>query len=171
MKEVHLRRHAEKSSDGQLTENGIRDARELAKVLPTFVKVISSDSDRARETARLLTGTDPEVDTRAGYYMAPPYKSAAINALAAEQGLTFLEALKQYQDPEVLQGVDIKATELNELITELLESIGENEKALIVSHDLSISPAMALKGIALESITPLGGYVIQEDGSIRALKD
>ena len=99
--------------------------------------------------------------------MATQEKSDAINKLATEQGLTFLEALQQFQDPEVLDGVDSKASELNQLIAELFDELNDGEKALVVSHDLSISPAMAQKGIPLESIQPLHGYVINESGKIK----
>lgn len=172
MKEVYLLRHAEKGPDGELTENGIKRARELAMLLPHFAIVISSESSRTQKTAEYLTGVKPKVDPRAGFYMASPEKSDAINRLATEQGKTFLEALEQYQDPEVHKGVSAQATRLNELIKELLVSLGEDEKAVIVSHDLSISPAMAQNGIPLESsIEALGGYVIGEDGTAKSFSN
>jgi broad specificity phosphatase PhoE len=170
MKEIHLRRHAEKGSDGILTNNGIEAATKLSLHLPKFAKVISSDSNRAQLTAKLLTGVEAIVDARAGFYMANSEKSDAINQLAVERGLTFLEAANQYQDKEVLDGIDKKADELNQLISELLDELKENESALIVSHDLSISPAMAKKGVPFQSIDPLEGYILKEDGSIKATK-
>lgn len=103
--------------------------------------------------------------------MASTEKSKEINELAAQQGLTFLEAMEQYQDPEVLDGVKSKAEKLNLLIKELLDELDDDQKALIVSHDLSISPAMAAKGIPLASIDPLEGYVIRDDGVIEATSE
>ena len=166
MKEIHLRRHSEKGPNGLLTPNGEEMAKELGRRLPEFAVVIASDSPRAQLTAQLLTGKDPVVDSRAGFYMASQQKSDDINRLSVEQGLSFLEAAQLYQDAEVLDGIDAKATTLNQLIVELLRTLGENEKALIVSHDLSISPAMAQKGIPLESIDPLEGYIVDENGTI-----
>lgn len=167
MKEIHLRRHAEKDSNGIITENGERKARELSQHLPEFAKVISSNSARAVRTADLMSGQAPIEDERAGFYMATREKSDAINALASAEGLTFLEALQQYNDQEVLDGIDSKATDLNQLIAELFDELDIDEKALIVSHDISISPAMQQKGIPLESIQPLEGYIITEDDDIR----
>jgi broad specificity phosphatase PhoE len=169
MKSVELRRHAEKDSNGMLTEVGMQTARKLAQTLPEFSKVVSSESDRAQLTAKLMTGSEPQIDLRAGFYMASPEKSTAINELATEQGLTFLEAVQRYNDPEVLEGIDLKAKELNELTRQLFEDLDEDGNALIVSHDLSISPAMAKRGIPLESIDPLEGYIIHENGDVRAI--
>lgn len=170
MKEVQLRRHAEKGSDGLLSPAGESAAREMGRILPVFAKIISSDSERAIKTAELLIGKKPEVDSRAGFYMASQEKSDAINALATERGLTFLEAVQIYNDQEVNSGIQQKATELNELINGLFQAMSEGQKALIVSHDLSISPAMAQRGIKLESIDPLCGYSLFEDGTIKILR-
>jgi broad specificity phosphatase PhoE len=170
MKEVQLRRHAEKSPNGTLTQAGIRDATELRKLLPNFVRVVSSPSERTIDTAKLITNTQPDVDERASYYTASQEKSDAINILAAEQGTTFLEAVQAYNDPEVLSGIENKARELNDLIAELLGGLADGEVALIVSHDITISPAMAQNGIPLESIAPLGGYVIDEQGNIKPIE-
>jgi broad specificity phosphatase PhoE len=170
MKEIHLRRHAEKSSDGGLSTSGVQAAKELSQYLPKFAQVISSNSDRAQLTAHLLTGIDPVIDIRAGMYMATPEKSDAINQLAAAHGLTFLEAIEKYQDKEVIDGTNNRANELNELISELFDKLKENEKALIVSHDLSIIAAMTKKNVLPALISPLEGYILKEDGSIELTK-
>ena len=160
MKEVYLIRHAEKDPNGILTERGEMAAQELAKVLPVFSKVVSSDSSRTQRTAELLTGKKPEIDDRAGFAMASPQKSDDINRLAAENNTTFFEASKVYNDAAVLAGIDVKAKGLKALVTELLGELGEGEKALVVSHDLSITPAVALDGLPATSIDFLHGYVI-----------
>ena len=170
MKEIHLRRHAEKSSDGTLSKNGIETAKELSKSLPKFAKVISSDSDRARLTASLLTGAEVVVDMRAGMYMASLEKSDAINQLAVMYDLTFLEAVDEYKDKEVLEGIGDRADGLNQLIGELFDELKENEKALIVSHDLSIISAMMKKNISPVPIGPLEGYILKESGGVEATK-
>lgn len=166
MKSVELRRHAEKDPNGGLTENGAEATKKLGKTLPKFSKVVSSDSDRAQLTAKLMTGLEPQVDSRASMWMASPEKSAAINKLATEHGILFLEAIQKYNDSEVLEGTNVRADELNALIDQLLNDLGEDEHGLIVSHDLSISAAMSKKGISAEVIAPLEGYVIYESGDI-----
>jgi broad specificity phosphatase PhoE len=165
MKEVYLLRHAEKSDDGILTPAGEQAAQAKRLGLPEFAKVIASESQRARLTARLLTGQEPIIDDRAGFSMSTPEKSVAINTLAKDRGISFLEAVQQYNDQEVLDGVRQKAQELNQFVDELLSNLADGEQALVVSHDLSISPAMALRGIPLESIGFLHGYVIQNTSS------
>lgn len=165
MKEVYLIRHGEKDPSGVLTDAGKRSAAAMRNALPPFAKVIASDSERARLTAQLLTSVEPVIDVRAGFYMATQEKSDAINTLANERNIPFLEAVSEFNDTEVLAGVASKARELDELINEMLNGLDEAEKGLIVSHDLSISPAMSLRGIPLESIDYLSGYIIREEGS------
>jgi broad specificity phosphatase PhoE len=63
MKSVELRRHAEKGPNGLLTDNGAQQSRQLGEALGTFAKVYSSDSDRVKLTAQLITGTEALVDT------------------------------------------------------------------------------------------------------------
>lgn len=166
MKEVYVLRHAEKGLDGSLTENGKTMAQELGRLLPLFSLVYSSPSDRAQLTAQLLTGRQPNVDDRANFFMATPTKSTAINALSSSKSIPFLDAVQEFGDSEVLNGIDSKATELNSLVNELLSKVGNGEKALIVSHDLSISPAMSQRAIPLTSIDYLSGYVINEIGEV-----
>ncbi len=166
-KTVYLIRHAEKDDQGTLTDLGRKQATELRPQLPHFAKVISSESKRVQETALLATGEQPVVDARAGFYMATPEKSDLLNIIAKENNISFLEAVVKLNDPDVLAGVDAKATELNTLINETLEYLNDGESALIASHDLSISPAMRQRGIPLESIPFLSGYIIDENGNIQ----
>jgi broad specificity phosphatase PhoE len=169
MKSIELRRHAEKDANGLLTENGVKAAKNLGKTLDKFSKVFSSDSDRAKLTAKLLTGVDAQVDTRANMWVASEEKSAAINDLAARQGISFLEAIPQYNDPEVLEGTNSRADEFNTLIDQLFNELGKDERALIISHDLSIGLAVIKRGVPVKAIAPLEGYVVYEDGSVKAI--
>lgn len=169
MKSIELRRHAEKDSDGLLTKSGIEASKKLGRTLHQFSQALSSDSDRAKLTAKLITGIDAQVDIRAAMWMASAEKSAAINDLAIKQGIMFLEAIAQYNDLEVLKGIDSRANDFNTLIDELLNSLNKDEHGLIISHDLSISAAMVKRGVPIEAIAPLAGYVIYEDGSLSKL--
>lgn len=166
MKSVHIRRHAHKNSDGTLTEVGIAEAQKLAKELEDFKIIVSSPAPRAIHTAKLLTGRSPRTDERANYFMADQKRSDAINELATEKNITFLEALQHFDDPEIHDGIANKAIELNQLIDELLLELEDDEHALIISHDVSISPAMQRRGRPLESINPLKGYRITDAGEI-----
>lgn len=161
MKEVYLLRHGEKDGTGILTERGIKEAEAMRSLLPVFARIISSDFDRTIMTAKLLTGEGPEIDHRAAYAMTSAEISEEINTLAQERNISFLDAARQYNDPEVLSGIDDQAHILNIMIDELLEELAENEKALVVSHDLTIVPAMSLRGMPGESIEPLSGYIVR----------
>lgn len=134
-----------------------------------FSKVFSSDSDRAKLTAKLLTGIDAQIDTRANMWMASAAKSTAINDLATKQGIMFLEAIPRYNDSEVIEGTNSRADEFNTLIDQLFSELDEDDHGLIISHDLSISAAMAKRGVPIEIIAPLAGYVIYEDGSVKSI--
>ena len=161
MKEIYLLRHGEKDGDGVLTERGKQAARDLRGRMPAFALIISSPSDRTVMTANLLTGSEPKTDPRAAYATTPADVSARIAAIASEHGIAFLDAARQDNDAEVLRGIDEQAVVLNELVDDVLHNqLGEDERALIVSHDLTIVPAMAARGMANESIGPLSGYVI-----------
>lgn len=166
MKEVYLLRHAEKNENGILTDQGKRLANKLSETLPQFAKVISSSSPRTRITAALITGTDSHVDDRAGYYMTTQEKSDAISQLAAEKSITFFEAAYIYEDGALVKGINDQADGLNRLVDETLQSLSEDEAALIVSHDMTITPAMVRRGEPRQPIDYLSGYRIGGDGSI-----
>lgn len=166
MKSIELRRHAEKSLDGILTEHGIEASKKLGTHLPRFSKVVSSDSDRARLTAKLISDIEPHVDTRAAMWMTDAENSDEINKLALEKDILFLEAMQLHGDPATLAGTEKRADELNELITQLFSELNEDERGLVVSHDLTINAAMARRGLPLEMLAPLEGYIIYEDGNV-----
>lgn len=170
MKEVYILRHGEKDAAGILTERGKRAAEALRSVLPPFAYVISSNSDRAILTAELLTGEDPQIDHRASYATAPPAISDEINRLATEHDISFLDAARQYNNAKVLRGIDVQAHALNALIDELLGKLEEGKKALVVSHDLTIAPAMGFRGMPAESIDPLSGYTISMSDGIASVQ-
>lgn len=169
MKEIHLRRHAHKNIDGMLSSEGIRSAQNLSPRLERFAKVIASNIPRAQHTAKILTGTDPLIDERASYTEISPEAVVAIESLAQQHKLPFFEAAGKYEDSAVVVGMESKANELNELIDELLSSIDEGQKVLIISHDITIVPAMIKRGLVLQTVNPLEGYVLRSDGSIDRL--
>lgn len=170
MKEVYLLRHAEKDASANLTERGKQAARAMRMVLPEFARVTSSGFDRAIMTANLLTGVDPAVDQRAAYAETSAAVSSEIDALAREHGVSFLDAARLHNDPEVLSGIEERAHMLNEMIDQLLGELVEGEHALIVSHDITIVPAMSFRDMSSESIDPLGGYIISMNGGTSSVR-
>lgn len=105
IKEVYLLRHAEKDDQGTLTENGQEMAKKLGKLLPKFNKVISSNSERALLSALLITGVQPQPEERAGYFQTTKAKSDEINAIAAENNISFLDAAETYNNGELLKDI------------------------------------------------------------------
>lgn len=166
MKSIELRRHAEKGTKGILTEAGVQASKKLKSTLSPFSVVIASDSDRARLTAKLITDIEPRVDPRASMWMTSPESSAEINNIATKQNIAFLEAMQVHNDPYTINGTASRADELNELIDQLFKELLEDQRGLIVSHDLSINAAMTRRGLPLTILSPLEGYIIYEDGTI-----
>lgn len=165
MKSVYLLRHGHKDVNGNLTTAGKKSAVTLKSTLPHFTVVVASGYARAIETAQILSGQDPRIDDRAGYPMAPQDVSDAINALAAQKGTSFLEAAQLYKNAKVLSDIHDHAQGLNGLIDELLDELADGQKALVVSHDITIVPAMSQRGLAGVPIEPLGGYVVSREGA------
>lgn len=166
MKEVYVLRHAEKDENGILTERGRELAKRVGETLPQFAKIISSSSQRTQMTAALITNTNSHVDDRAGFYMTTQESSDAISQLAAEKGITFFEAAYVYEDGALVKGINDQADKLNQLVDEILNSLHDDEAALIVSHDMTITPAMVSRGEPRQSIEYLSGYRIGEDSSV-----
>lgn len=164
MKEVYVIRHAEKAADGELTERGKQLANQLGSLLPKFASVTASNAPRTIETAVQITGIEPTKDDRAGFYTAAQDKSDDVNRLATESGITFFEAADIYNDPELLQGINTQAADLNKLIDDTFKSLSDGEAALIVSHDMTITPAMVLRGQPRKSIDYLSGYKLDDTG-------
>ncbi|HYH75148.1 MAG TPA: histidine phosphatase family protein [Candidatus Saccharimonadales bacterium] len=166
MKEVYVLRHAEKDAAGELTDAGRQMARQLGGVLPEFTVVIASNSPRTIETATHLTASEPLRDGRAGYYQTAQEVSAGISRLAAEQSITFLEAAELYNNGELADGIRAQAAELNDLIDETMGRLSDGEKALVVSHDMTMTPALVQRDQPRPLVNYLSGYVIRDDGAV-----
>lgn len=173
MKKAYIIRHAPKDdATGNLTEDGKRKAKELGIKLPKFAVVIASDSARSQETALLLTGIEPIVDTRAGFLMASSAQSDLLNSQAKSNPLGFVGAL--YEMKELGVGVEAKARELVELINETITNLGQDENALIVTHEITMVPTQQLLngkqvGLPIKGVPYLGGYIVGEDKKLQTL--
>lgn len=166
MKEIYVLRHAEKDASGELTKEGRRLAKRLGSVLPKFTVVISSNSPRTIETASQITGEEPTTDGRAGYYDTLQETSDAISKLAAERSISFLEAAERYNNGELAEGIHAQAAELNSLIDETLTNLSDGERALIVSHDMTMTPALVLRDRPRPYVNYLSGYVIGDSNTV-----
>jgi broad specificity phosphatase PhoE len=75
---------------GYLTPEGIELARRIGLQLPRFVRVISSDAPRAQQTAKELSGQDPVIDWRAGFYGPVEERAAEVSAVSALANVSYL---------------------------------------------------------------------------------
>lgn len=166
MKEVYILRHAEKDTAGVLTEGGRQLAKQLGGVLPAFATVTASNSPRTIETAALLAGREPTTDDRAGYYATTQDVSSDIAKLAAEKAISFYDAANIYNDGELREGIHRQALGLNDLIDSTLAGLNDGEAALVVSHDMTMTPAMILRGQPRQPIDYLSGYIVRDDGTV-----
>lgn len=170
MKQIYVLRHAPKDNNtGELTNDGREKAAKLKDKLPLFEIVIASNSKRTQETAQLLTGVEPTVDARAGHFMGTPEQSILLNERAKTHTLGFTGAL--FDTPEVKEDVTKKAQELIDLIHEVISKLDDGGKALIVSHDITIVPAVQLLahqqiGTPIKTFNPLGGYIVNENDGL-----
>lgn len=167
MKEVYLLRHAERGIEDAISDRGQLLSRKLGELLPKFSKVISSDSPRTIITASLITGDEPQIDKKASFYEPTEENSPAIKQQAVDNKITFFEAADMYESNILKDGIYNQAQGLNQLIDETFSDLDENSKALIVSHDMTISPAMVMRGQPSQSVDYLCGYIIKDDGTLR----
>lgn len=163
MKQVYVLRHAPKDETGNLTKEGKELAVKLQSNMPEFHIIIASDSLRTQETAILLTQKNPIVDTRAGFYNSPKEISEKINIQAKTNPAGFTGAYLENQS--IRNEVNNKAKELINLIFETLEKLQPDEKALIISHDITMVPAAKLLTSKFNTKTfqYLSGYIIDEN--------
>ena len=172
MKQVHVRRHAPKHSTGSLTEEGKKLAQELRKKLRKYNLVISSEKPRAIETAKLLTGSKPTIDNRAG---TPPFSSEQekkLHELGQNHQYGIAGVILDNQEFRAL--VIPKGESLVELIKETINKLPENGSALIISHDgVMVIAETILKNKSLDkakkTFKPLRGFTVYEKGEIADL--
>lgn len=172
MKEIHVRRHAPKSATGELTEEGVTLANEFKQGLKPFNLVISSVKPRAVETAQLLTGFHPVLDTRASGIPFTPEQEKDFHERGKQHpfgiaGLIF-ESLEFR--PLIIQ----KGENLVALITETFDKLPKDGRALIISHDgVMVAADMILRHAQLtkaeKTYEPLQGFVVYEDQTVKDL--
>ncbi len=162
MKQVYILRHAQKDNLGNLTDEGRKNAKLLQNKLPKFKIIIASQYPRTQETAFLLTGAMPQIDFRAGFFNAPQQINKLINKEALTHPHGFVGAYLGNTD--IAKEIEKNARGFVNLIHETLNSLGEDERALIVSHEITIVPAGKLfyNTFNIKSFKYLSGYSIDE---------
>jgi len=174
MKEVYLVRHADWNlTKDQLTDEGKRHAQEKASALPKFKYVYSSPLNRAQETAGLLSGRQPKVDDRAATPKAPSEFGSQIMERRKTNPLGVAGVL--FEIPEVRPALQEAGNPLAELVKQALSELGDDEAALIVSHDgTMVSAERVFKQVSFDkpldhTYGELEGYVVDEKLTVRQL--
>lgn len=174
MKKIFVFRHADKNREtGELTDEGRRRARELKSKLGRFDIVITSDKNsRLLETAKLLTGTTPQLDKRTGVVYNSKEQHERIGALAKKHPMNHAGVIYEFAEYEEL--AETIGKDFTALIQETLFKLPENGKALIVAQDavmvagekkLNNKPYKKLDA----SYKPLQGYIVNEKLEIEEL--
>lgn len=173
MKGIYVLRHTEKDATGNLTEAGKARARELSNRMGQFNLVYSSDKPRAVETAILLTGIQPIIDTRAGAIPLTPeeVRSTHEEGKLHPFGIAGVLFESDIYRPKIIE----KGKELVKLIEELWVKLPDGGRALIVSHDgVMVAADMILLHVELQqaekTFEPLQGFRVFGNLSVEDLK-
>lgn len=165
-KQVYVLRHANWNleRDG-LTEEGRRACLTLRNKLGKFDAVICSDFSRNKETAKLLSGSTPKVDVRAGILKLTEKQNKMLSELRKTHPLGVAGAI--FSSPELIAPVRKAGEKVVTLVKEILAALPENGKALVVSHDgTMVSAEKILKNESFDNLErtyfELEGFVINE---------
>lgn len=169
MKEVHVRRHAPKNATGELTEEGKALASEFKQGLNAFDLVISSAKPRAVETALLLTGIHPVLDTRASGIPFTPEQERDFHERGKQHPFGIAGLI--FESPEFRPLIIQKGESLVTLIQETFDKLSEDGRALIISHDgIMVAADMILRHLSLtkaeKTYGPLQGFVVYENRKV-----
>lgn len=173
MKELYVLRHAEKDAAGNVTEKGKNAARLLSTRIGQFELVYSSDAPRAVETAVMLTGKQPMIDTRAGAIPLSPEEVRIIHEQGTLHPFGIAGVLFESENyrPRIIE----KGKELVSLIEELWDKLSDEGRALIISHDgVMVAADMILLRMELlkaqKTYGPLQGFCVFKNLSVEDLK-
>lgn len=164
---MYVIRHADKNREtGELTEEGRERAKKLKHSFGTFDLVITSDRSRLTETALLLTGTEAQLDERAGFVYSSTEQKEKVRALAKVHPMNHAGVI--FEKPEYKEFAETIGKNLIALIKETINKLPKDGKALLVSQDGVMVAAEHLlhnKPYAkLEtSYLPLEGFIINEN--------
>lgn len=153
-------------ADPPLSERGESEAEHAGRQLPTFDLVVSSDLERARRTAELLTGRQPDV-------LEPGLRELDVGAWSgltrADIARTWPAELAQFDARKLDHppGGETRARferRILETARRLADAMTEMERVLVVSHGGVIR---VLAGLPDRPVSQLSGYrAVVADGRI-----
>lgn len=180
MKQIYILRHANWNLDnGRLTDEGKQKCLGLKdkllercefNKLRCFDIIISSDFNRTKETARLLTGLKPKIDKRAGILKLTKEQNKQITELRQRHPLGVVGVI--FSIPELTNPLKQAGQNLIKLINEILAKLPKNGNALIISHDgTMISAEKILRKETFASVHKtyygLEGFIVDEKFHIK----
>ena len=143
-KEVLVIRHAEKTKRKgtsteplQLTDEGRRKAQQLGEQLGDFHTIITTSRLSGRATAEEMTGKQPIIDERAGFMEITEAQKEDLKSEDHPMGI----AGAVFENSEYRELARMSGLLLVVLIKEVLRELPEDEKALIVSHNVPMMGA------------------------------
>lgn len=140
MKEIIIVRHGNWNlTHDRLTEQGKNRCTELKPKLGSFAIATSSPFGRTQETARLLSGLEPNVDERASILKSPPEFSQRVAELRKTHPFGVAGAIISV--PELRKPLREQGQQLVALAKETFNQLSDDQRALIVSHDGTIVAA------------------------------
>lgn len=166
MKQVYVLRHGPKDKSGKLTEEGKDYIKSLANTFVPFALIISSEVERARQTAYLLTNSNPQTDRRANIIDITEEEEAELFELGKTQPYGIAGAI--FANGKYRKMAQGQGQKLVLLIKETLGKLSDGQGALIVSHDAPMAAAeRILQELALDRIErnfkPVEGYSVDEN--------
>ena len=174
MKEVLVIRHANWNFvDDKLTDESRAMCRELRPKLGPFAVVLSSPAGRTQETAELLSGQKPITDERASILQAPPELGAKVLELRKTHPFGVAGAIISI--PELREPLQRQGEALKNLLVTTLNSLQDNQRALVVSHDgTMVALEKVLTGSPFDHIdhtyAELEGFRVNENLELKRLQ-
>lgn len=172
MKQVYVLRHGPKDKFGNLTAEGKKFVEQSIGKFGKFDAIFSSEMQRAIQTAQLLTGKVPEVDSRANVIDISPEEEEILfeKAKNHKYGIAGLV----FETPEYRKLAQQAGERLVSLLKEVLQALPENSRALVISHDSSIAAAeRILKKLPLDKIDhnykPLEGFMVNYNMEVKEI--
>ena len=174
MKKIYFIRHADWDHEtGNLSEKGKKQCEEVRETLPKFDLIITTNSPRTQQTARLLTGKESIIDERVNPL---PLTKEEIKVLAEKsKAQKYGMAGAILDTPTLVEPLKRRGKESVSLLHEILEKIAENQNALIISHDgVIVAAEKILKHEKFDKINnyynPLEGIILNESLQIEKFK-
>lgn len=163
--EIVVLRHGEKAGD-DLTPAGQQACKDLAERVGTFDIAVASHRNRTIQTAELVTGLQVRVDDRASVPDFPDDELAKLQATQETHPLGIIGAI--WQNESLINDARNAGERLLGLVRELFDTLPQNGRALIVSHDgTMIGLEKLLKRESFDQVDhsfgPLQGFSIDED--------